>query len=66
MLAVKDGSDADLKTARVPAGGDRFRANAVQSPSRGVWAHPVTRIGWEDDDWSELEAARDGSQQERL
>jgi hypothetical protein len=33
---------------------------------RVVWAHPVTRIAWEDDDWSAREAAQDGSQQERL
>jgi len=29
---------------------------------RVVWAHPVTRIAWEDDDWPVGEAAHDGSQ----
>ena len=29
---------------------------------RVVWAHPVTRIPWEDDDWSVWEAAQNGSQ----
>jgi hypothetical protein len=27
-----------------------------------VWAHPVTRIAWEDNDWPVWEAAQDGSQ----
>jgi hypothetical protein len=35
-------------------------------PHRVVWAHPVTRIAREDDDWSVREAAQDGSQQERF
>jgi hypothetical protein len=29
---------------------------------RVVWVHPVTRIAWEDDDWSVWEAAKNGSQ----
>ena len=28
---------------------------------RVVWAHPVTRIAWDDDDWLVWEAAQDGS-----
>ena len=31
-------------------------------PHRVVWAHPITRIAWEDDDWSVWEAPQDGSQ----
>jgi hypothetical protein len=38
----------------------------VQDMLRIVWVHPVPRMGWEDDDWSVWEAARDGNQQERL
>jgi hypothetical protein len=40
-------------------GGINSRTGAMH---RVVWAHPVTRIAWEDDDWSVWEAAQNGSQ----
>ena len=40
-------------------GGINSRTGMVH---RVVWAHPVTRIAWEDDDWSVWEAAQNGSQ----
>jgi hypothetical protein len=46
-------------TGRCP-GGVNSRTGQLH---RVVWAHPVTRIAWEDeDDWSVWEAAQDGSQ----
>jgi hypothetical protein len=40
-------------------GGVNSRTGSVH---RVVWAHPLTRIAWEDDDWSLWEAAQNGSQ----
>ena len=44
-------------TGRCP-GGVNSRTGQLH---RVVWAHPVTRIAWEDDDWLVWEAAHDGS-----
>jgi hypothetical protein len=40
-------------------GGVNNRTGAVH---RVVWAHPITRIAWEDDEWSIWEAVQNGSQ----
>jgi hypothetical protein len=40
-------------------GGVNNRTGAVH---RVVWAHPITRIAWEDDEWSVWEAVQNGSQ----
>jgi hypothetical protein len=40
-------------------GGVNSRTGTVH---RVVWAHAITRIAWEDDDWSVWEAAQDGGQ----
>src|SRR5208282_3898408 len=40
-------------------GGINSRTGAVH---RVVWAHPITRIAWEDDEWSVWEAMQNGSQ----
>ena len=40
-------------------GGVNSRTGAMH---RVVWAHPLTRIAWEDDDWSVWEAAQNGSE----
>ena len=40
-------------------GGVNSRTGAVH---RVVWAHPITRIAWEDDEWSVWEAVQNGSQ----
>ena len=40
-------------------GGLNNRTGAVH---RVVWAHPITRIAWEDDEWSVWEAVQNGSQ----
>jgi hypothetical protein len=40
-------------------GGINNRTGAVH---RVVWAHPITRIAWEDDEWSVWEAVQNGSQ----
>jgi hypothetical protein len=57
-------------TEVMAGGASRSRRSDAASrtglPNRVVWAHPVTRIAWEVDDWSVWEGTQDGSQQERL
>jgi hypothetical protein len=52
------GSYPIASTGRCP-GGVNSRTGGVH---RVVWAHPVTRIAWEEDDWSMWDAAQDGRQ----
>ena len=51
------GSYPISSTGRCP-GGVNSRTGQLH---RVAWAHPVTRIAWDDDDWLVWEAAQDGS-----
>jgi hypothetical protein len=52
------GSYPTRSRGRCP-GGVNSRTGAVH---RVVWAHPITRIAWEDDEWSVWEAVQNGRQ----
>ena len=52
------GSYPSRSRGRCP-GGVNSRTGGVH---RVVWAHPITRIAWEDDEWSVWEAVQNGSQ----